>query len=304
MIPQSDNETFNDLVKSVENTEIKYVKASFPIRHEGDGVFSIYNPADVHFTFSADGAGYISERNTAYRYAQFTKLYREESWDELANLANAAMASRKKVTEIILALVDNVCVGVLQKYDNVQHSRLLQAVADAHLDNDVLTYKMNQTHMQFDLISRVASIDPDTYLELALRVINGHSGHQALQYQFLVRSRGYEFTVPLYGRARHLGGVETLVSTLAEAFSRVSSEKLDARLRSMSTVAFISLIRTKLPSPTVRQEQLIHLLETVEEDDGLGLFITLGQYASTKGYSSAVAGILDPVCEHLLTITE
>lgn len=296
--------TFDELSLAVSEINLRYEVVSFPIKHVGGGEFqhSTTSLGGTFFKFTVDGAGYLSERNTEFKYAQFTALVREERWDELELLANKAILPIKGAGKgLIFALVDDAVVGILRHYNVVKHEDLIQAVADAHLQHDVIAFALTQQFMSFDILSSVVGDEYESF-SVALRILNGHSGHVALRYQLLVKSKGFEYTKPLYGRSRHLSKVQDTVKVLSEALDQVADEKLDVRLRNMSDLALVSLIRTLVPTTTARQEGLLQLLDHSECETGLDVVILLGQYASTRGYASAVDRMLTPVIDHLLTL--
>ncbi len=293
---------FAALQEAVVNANIHYLSVDFPITHEGKGVFKSAN--GVVFRFSVDGAGYLSERNTRYRFKDFTRPLREGRFDDLALLANEAIHPIKGAgLKLIFAMYGEFCVGILRQYNIVEHKTLLSALDEAGLAKDVRWWTVNSNFMTCDVITRIhGTVEDDNEFSLGLRITNGHSGHNALRYQLFIKAKSYEFafSAPEFGRSRHLTGVSVLVANLKHAMYEVGQAKIDETLRRMTSWEFINLIHTHTPTKTARQDMLIHLIENAEVVNGLDVVCHFGQFASTKGYGTAVATLIDPVLKKLL----
>lgn len=287
------------LIEDLERNSFKYPVGHFPIRHKGDGIFETFN--HVTFKFTIDGAGYLSERNTRYRYAQFTALVREERWDDLEKLANEAIIPIKGAgRNLIFALMNGNLVGLLRHYNYIDHAAIIKVIDEARLSSSISGWNITPQYMTVDVTMRTKAVrDEDEALVIALRILNGHSGHHALQYQLLIKSKGFEYTAPLYGRSRHLSKVSQMFDQLQDAVRRVQETKLDYLLLHKTAIRFLDDLRRLVPTMTVRQESLLHLIESSDMETGLDVFCLLGQYATTKGYNSAVMGLLTPLVEEL-----
>lgn len=293
---------FEQLQQAVIGANIHYLSVDFPIQHIGEGFFKSAN--DVVFKFSIDGAGYLSERNTRYRYKDFTRPLYEARFDDLARLANEAIRPIKGAgINLIFAMYDQYCVGILRQYNIVKHQELLAAIKEAGLSKDIRWWTVNSNYMSCDIVSRLhGNADEDNEFALGLRITNGHSGHNALRYQLFIKAKSYEFafSAPEFGRSRHLTGVSVLVANLKHAIYEVAQAKIDETLRRMTSWEFINLINRFTPTKTARQEMLLHLIENADVENGLDVVCHFGQFASTKGYGTAVSTLVDPVLKSLL----
>jgi hypothetical protein len=295
---------FDNALQAVYDSSITYPTVDFPIKYVGDKEtppwFESVN--GVRFQWTEAGAGYLSERNTRYKYATFTKLVRDGAWWELEQLANKAIDAIKGAGKgLIFAMVDDLVVGVLRHYNVVPHIQLLRAVEEASLANDVIGWALNDHYLRLDVATAVIASSEHGELFVGTRILNGHSGHHALQYHTLVKARGYEFELKnKTGRARHLTGVTELKENLRVTLDAIGTVKIDHTLLGMSVPVFVAKLRTGVKDLTMRQESLLHLLESTDLDNAFDAFVLLGQYASTKGYSTAVAGLLDPLVKSLL----
>lgn len=297
---KSANQKVQEMIDRLNETDIAYLSVDFPISHVGEGVFRSLN--GVEFGFTESGAGYVSERNPRYAYATFTRLVRQERWEELAKMANEAIIPMKGAGRgLIMASYNGKVVGILRHYNAISHSELIETLLDKGLDKDVFNWRMNHQFLLLDMLTFTVESATKGQIKIGLRVINGHSGHHALSFQILIRAEAYEFSSPIYGRSRHMTGVTETFNSLKGAVKEISELQLDAKLLAMDPASMIAMIHHHTKGMSTRQESLMQLVESAECDNALDVIIILGQYASTRGYGQAVSGLLDPVINHLLT---
>lgn len=268
---------------------IRYTTISFPMKHVEDGTFEFANGEILKF--SELGAGYLSEKVRTTSYATFTELFREEKYDEIANIVNANLSIFKPVYQV--ALFDDEIVGIMSNYNPVSHQSLLETIEKAGLSANLTTWSSCQTHMDFYVLVGARSRNG---LLVYLKIRNGHSGHYALNYNLVLKADGYEWKQPAtyLKRRRHLSKVQEVVDALKEAMDQCETVKLDDALMAEPVEKTIDWWRSNV-TLTVRQEHLIDACKAGKPANTLELIVILGQYASTPGYHNAVSCLIDPL---------
>lgn len=306
---------------AVAGKEFEYPKVKFPMTLHPDGsvtfaaetisvtkMLEVSDPASpIHYMFSMVGIGYLSERIAGAKYGDYTAAWRKGDAERAALVAtvNSQMPTDK---EFVLAVVNDVILGVMTHYNPVAHKDIIKTVYDNKLENNVIYTHLGPLDMTIDVkvedtvgafSDGSTDIDEDTNTIAALRVVNGHSGHTALRYYLYVKSGAYEFQTSVENaRSRHLGKVDATVRAMALAFESVKDAKMINRLMAMTKEDALKIVDVELKKKTLRQEKLVLLVQDdVDVKTALDILAVLGQYASTRGYAAAVSGIMDPIMQ-------
>lgn len=284
-------ELIENLKAEVSAAKIQYHQVTFPMTHVGDGVFKFANGFEGRF--AEIGAGYLSER-VPVAYAWFTAKARKEAWDDIERACKEHGGSLRG--SYVAAVYNGHIVGVMSHYNPIPHLELIDSLDKASLLDNLDSYWLNETAMTVDI--RVSGPSDDVLV--FLRIINGHSGHQAISYHMVIRADGYEWVDKKIDRARrrHLSKVGLLLEALDGALEIITDLKATERLKVMSAKAAIDIMMDKNPELTIRQERLLALLEEMKElETAMDVVTTLGTYASTVGYRAAVTKLLNPVID-------
>lgn len=296
-MPKQAQTEFELAHKLVKDHPVSYHPVTFPMEHLEDGQFKFAN-GQVH-ELAPIGAGYLRERlrDEGVTYSQLTKLLRDGDYDKLAALTQQHAA--KLTGEYIAAVYDDRVVGIMTKYNPVSHTDLLALVKSLNLEDKVVTSHIDDYGFYLDLkvTQRAAG-----YMQAYLRCYNGHSGHYALSYKAVFMIESYEHPVKLSGgRSRHLSTVQAMVDSLEASMVEAQGLKLIDNLAGQSASWALALIANKVPMTITRERLLASVPDVVKQGDALGLVETIGAYSSSRGWASAVQGMLDPVLKEALT---
>lgn len=280
----------------VKDHPVSYAPVTFPMTHIEDGLFRFSN--GQIYPLAPIGAGYLRERlrDEGVTYGQLTKLLKDGKYEELAHLTSKYAA--KLEGEYIAAVYDDRVVGLMTKYNPVSHADLLALIKSLKLEDKVVNSHIDDYgfYMDLQVEQRAAG-----YMQTFLRCYNGHSGHYALSYKAVFMIEGYEFPVKLQGgRSRHLSTVQALVDNLEASLVEVQGLKLVGELAGREASWALTVIANNVPMTVTRERLLAALPESVKTGTALELVEAIGAYSSSRGWASAVQGLLDPVLKEAL----
>lgn len=285
---------FEQLKSTVDSTSIEYAQVTFPISHLGEGVFRFSNGFEAKFTTL--GAGYLSERLPQYKYRWFTRHANDGDWDAIERTVN--QHPHQLMGNYVAALYEGEIVGIMSHYNAVPHNQLLEYIKAAGLENDVTSHWITQMELVINIT--VKSQCHDGFL-VAMRIVNGHSGHSALRYRSVILAEGYEWEDRVSGSARrHLSQVGQAISSMREAMETITELKVDDRLMNMTAEEALEIAQNSNKNLSVRQERLLMAAKEAKCQTALEVVVLLGGYAATSGYKSSVTRLLDPVIDRAL----
>jgi len=247
----------------------------------------------VNLPMTELGAGYISERFRQNTYAVCTRLFRDEKFEELAALTGSQYNPESK--KYVAAFFNGAIVGIMSNYRPVPHGELLDKIQNAGLEDILSGWYLNQQELRVYL--RLASTKSSGSL-VYFRISNGHSGHSALKYYATIKVDNYEWGMPLTIRRRHLSRVNLAMESIKGALAEIQSLKIEDRLVSTKIKAVRDFFAGR--EMTVRQEALLLQVLDTKPANASEFVASMGVYASTVGYSSAVHGLLDPLVESIV----
>lgn len=281
--------------EATDKAKIGIAVVQFPMTFTGkDGDLPVFKFGNgVNLPLTELGAGYISERFRQNTYAACTRLFRDEKYDELAALTGTQYVETSK--KFIAAYYQGAIVGLMSNYRPVPHSELLDKVQDAGLADILYSWRLDQQELRLYLSLR----SKKSWGSLVhFRISNGHSGHSALKYYATVKVDNYEWGMPLTIKRRHLSRVNLAVESITGALEEIQALKIEDRLSHTSMKVVRDFFTGR--EMTVRQEGLLLQIYDTKPAHAGEFVASMGVYASTVGYSSAVHGLLNPLIDSIV----
>ena len=281
------------IVSAVKAANISTAQVQFPMTYTGKTddqdrpIFHFAN--DVDFPMLEIGAGYLHERFKATPYSAFTKLFRDAKFEFMSTYTT------QSADVMVAALYEGAIVGLMSNYVPVPHKELLDMIKDAGLADRIIHWNLSVTGLRVDISLRSAVEETRNKLIAALSIDNGHSGHYALRYRAAVRVDDFEWRLPLSGKRRHLSKVHLAVANFSASLDQVQDLRIEDKLKAM-TMGEVDAILVGVVT-TVRQERLVIQVRDTKPANASEFVASMGVYASTLGYSSAVHGLLNPILD-------
>lgn len=294
--------TFDEINAAIAEAKIEYrTGIFFPMEFTGfGGNFKLADGSKIRF--DDIGVGYFSERSKLHdKYAWWTKMFDN---DDFAGIAEATKEFEGR--ELTLAIYKGRVVGVLTKYKPFTHATLLETLQAKDLMKIVnkSRWTLDRCSLRVDLqVAPIKSSNGDNDWYVGLRISNGHSGHFALRYRVIVyNNEGFEYEGQIkQDRARHMGErLDMTIDRLGNAMNDLSELNIETKLREMSIPQCEGILREKVKHMTVRQERVYGLAMNSEPKNALELIMSIGAYASSRGYAGAVAGLTTPLIDAIV----
>lgn len=260
--PKSDATIYSELNQTVERMNVSHREinprtiaiSTKPLEFTARDVDGLL----VTFKMSEKGAGCFQWFQRGYKlsdnfkqehtYAKFTQAVR--NYQE-RNLTDAKIKSRQlqlitKMENVVnscfaeketlwLHLFGDEVVGATRQWnDAIIHDHIVEAIKENGMIKKVVSHHGNHQNFRVDMKIN----DGDT--RFLLRVENGHSGHETLNYTVIARFNNWVFQSSETGAARHLSNLKDVFKQIDTVMEKMRHKNLAEKLSTIDGMVFLT----------------------------------------------------------------
>lgn len=299
--------TLANLIHELNKHTFEYYSTGLPTSFNGAtqlfGFERIPKELDIHEV----GAGYLSERDIFTPYKAWTRAKRAGNAQLWALIESRASAISH--TTMTIAVMDDQVLSFMSDYWDYGHEELLIDIEEELGLWQITDYSLDLHAMRVYLSTYV-----NNDIQLGLLITNGHSGHVAMSFSLFIKNitSGWKVILPakyfypegVATRRRHMGSIDDVKSGLRESMAHIDALALQEVLAQPFNL-LTDLIVT-LPYHTTRQKEMIAIMfERIgsKEVETVGdVLSTLTPFYNTRGFASAVDGLLNEPMQELVSI--
>ena len=289
--------TLERLAESLSSVDIKHFAFTFPIHWESGETFCPSEGSEFSFQFDTFGLDYTAYR-TGGDSKQYRTLWAAGLYEELEQTINddwSNLDERKQSKSLVAATFNGVLVGLMTKYNEVEHTEVLSMIEKSGLNDEVSDWILDLLCLRVWVTITVG----DRFVA-SFRITNGHSGHVAFGYSASFRVGEFEFDIPLTARVRHLVQVDKTLENLNELFTAAKELQIADKMRQTKAGPLIAKLFEVFKTPTKRQAELFESLKAIsDEDNALVLAVWLGDWTEKRGYKGAASQMLSIIMNEI-----
>jgi hypothetical protein len=316
----------NELKTKVGEMTFEKIKMTFPIEHYGNGYFTNVDKALV-FTISPRGAAYMNTRirNTSkvsketkdhFSYKSFVSYARNEMWDILESHMNSAyneLVSSGWKKDLYGLIINGELRGIVTKnFDYLPHELIIDQVIDNNLSDAVYNCNIDDEKMTIFLSTKRHK---EREMSIFVRIENGHTGYNSLNYRVIAANDNYFFVVPneffvddsneenkaIEQKNRHLSKIGDTFNNLLLLLEKAGSFQLTQKLYEIEAGLTYAKIDSLVSKKTKRQIEIMSFVKNQINfgilKNGYDVINEITKHSLSKGYGNAVTGLVNPFME-------